>query len=222
MYPSCSANGFQRPTDGNVEVGEGMNQMIEHKVEWIGPFLFIGPKEQNLFLRPEADRRGIYLWTVEGVEGYLVHYVGQTAQSFGVRFQQHIKDQLSGVYSIYDPSDLVEGKPTKRWEGMWWKAGAWKRTADFINNLMEHSKWNFELLKIYRIFLAPPEHESRILERIEAAIVDCLRSKEGVVASMQDPKIRYRWKLKKEASFKVRFVSPCSILGLPEELLIRA
>jgi hypothetical protein len=144
--------------------------------------------------------------------------VGKTSDSFGVRFQQHIKDQLSGVYSIYDPQKLVEGKLTRRWNGMYWKAGAWKRTADFLGNLEKHSKWNFELLNAYRIFLAPLGYEDRILERIEAAIVHCLRANKGIVSSMQDPKIRYRPKLKKEAPFNVRIISPCSILGLPEEL----
>lgn len=57
-----------------------------------------------------AARPGIYLWTVATPDGDdLVYYVGETARSFADRLTEHLKEQLSGAYRIYDPEPFGAG-----------------------------------------------------------------------------------------------------------------
>ena len=67
-----------------------------------GPFSFLPSMDHTKFIPDKLpEKSGIYLWTVELQQGYLVNYVGSTS-SFSERVSQHLDKFLAGRYWVYD------------------------------------------------------------------------------------------------------------------------
>lgn len=195
--------------------------MSEITLFFDGPYSYISSEfARNLYDCPISKGKGIYLWTVpvNGIE--YIHYVGQTGRSFGIRFKEHFRDQISGLYNIYDPLKLQQGIIHKLWNGLSFKGSSNRDIEEYLlkwNELVSYSK---EYLKFSHLFFAPCDEDKRIRIRIESAIAVYLRSQSGIVANVFEPGVVYRPKLPEETPITCRITSSISFVCLPETLAV--
>jgi hypothetical protein len=187
-------------------------QLIEGPYAWLpgldAPYL----AEEDVGLSP-----GIYLWTVPSTVGELVYYVGESAQGFADRMDDHLAEQLSGRYRIYKPEAFLRGKKDLLWRGVYGR-GAQPNVAGFVDQL---TNWAPELVKFVRAIrfhVAPTTCSDRVRERIEAALVDHLKHCEEPIRSFQDDDVRYRLRRAEEEAITVNIKWQKMLLGVPEFL----
>lgn len=74
-----------------------------------------------------------------------------------------------------------------------------------------------QLLASYRVFVAPLDPAPRLLEHIEAAIMNTLYSADGPVSMIPDRGMALSPRWREEQPIIVRSVSPVHFHGLPAE-----
>jgi hypothetical protein len=85
--------------------------VIQHlSLRFQGPFSWTGERVPAVADCSLAHSAGLYLWTVETSLGELVQYVGETGRAFLERFEEHLRAQLAGQYSVHDVDALLEGR----------------------------------------------------------------------------------------------------------------
>jgi len=188
-----------------------------YEIEWHGPYRLYGTKDEVLFATPEAKERGIYLQTIPFGKKFLTYYVGETGRTFARRFTEHTRDYLYGLYRIYDPHQFPKGAKILLWEGMW-KPGTRDRIGEFLNRYSELAPLIYELLGLFRIFIAPLDAEKRIRQRIEGAIAHRLYQQPGIVGAFQENDIRYSRRRADEEPISVTMKFAEEIIGLCNEL----
>ena len=195
--------------------------MKEYELLWQGPFLIYGRDSDTIYDRPVARGQGIYLWTIEHNDSFMVDYVGETGHSFAQRTKEHIQAYLSGEYRILDPDLFVTGIKKYIWEGLWRKERRYK-ISKFIDRQMELLPVIHKLLMSYRLFVAPfKTKEKRSRKRIESALVQHIKSSSREAAEFYDDVSKYEWsRWEEEEELLVRIKSPVSIIGLPKEMKI--
>ncbi|MBK8506073.1 MAG: hypothetical protein IPL46_30080 [Saprospiraceae bacterium] len=131
---------LQRIDTSKIEVRE---------IEWQGPFSWTGYVNQNC-LDEIPDTEGIYLWTFQYKDGYLVYCTGIT-KSTQKRFRQHTLEYKSGNYTVFDISKAEQGKRVEIWHG--WSYARTHREE--FNERKEEILNSVEVqLKSFRIFVA--------------------------------------------------------------------
>ncbi len=92
------------------------------ELHWHGPFVMVPqPGFESVFDTHIATGKGIYLWTIELGDGYLVNYVGETGkggQSFAGRLAEDVRWDLGGQAKgngrangiVCDPDLFQEGQ----------------------------------------------------------------------------------------------------------------
>ena len=186
-------------------------------LEWEGPLPFIGIPPKNIFDSDYANEKGLYLWTIEYHNSFLIYYIGETKRNFQVRMKEHLKEYLAGIYRVYEPKSFKLGKKELIWHGLWMK-GTKNKTSEFLNRYLELSPKIYDLLKLLRIFIAPLNEEKRILQRIEGALYKKLYSEAGVIKEFLDSDIRFRLRNDEEERVRVFNKTEFDILGLPGEI----
>jgi hypothetical protein len=191
------------------------------EVEFVGPYRFIGSKNESVLTAPIGKKKGVYLWTIPFQNGYLTYYVGETGVSFAVRSMQHIQNYLNGLYRLYDLEEFHNGERVLVWGGMWKPGRKGSKTMyEFLQSYSKFAPLILDFIQGFRLFLAPIEGNRRIRQRIEAAIAGSLNSQSGVVRTFQDKDIRYAPRRSKEEPIKVKITIPAAIMGLENELEI--
>jgi len=202
---------------------------IEIPLKAMGPFNW-----RSLFSESEAEKFGVYLWTVQYKEKYLVHYVGETGVSFVKRFIDHTRNQLNGINCIYEPKKLAAGERDKLWEG-WWKGreGFKKptRVVEFLEKFTKLSKAAYDSIDKFQIFLLPfdPKFKTdeRVRKRVETIIAEALFYRPGITRDFQDEYLFSDSNRQSYAKFerkstedpiKVIFENSDKIFGLQQEL----
>lgn len=167
---------------------------------------------------PEASGSGIYLWTVEASVGELVYYVGETGRSFVARIQEHLVQQLCGMYHIYDPESFKQGVKQALWAGSYGRTREPSGVAGFVDLLPAMAPSLAGFVRLMRFRLAALDVDRRLRERIEAAIALHLKSQRDPIGSFQDDGVRYRPRKHDEVPVGVSFRLDGSVLGLPASL----
>jgi hypothetical protein len=195
--------------------------MLERQeiIEWLGPFNWIGPRGQSFFVQPESSMAGVYLWTIQYNNSYLVYYVGETARCFRERIREHTKQYLSGAYNLYDPVEFARGDKRSIWKGMFCDKDGLK-IEEFFNRYFELSPQVYSFLKLIRLIVAPVNDEKRFLERLEGAISMRIKSAPGIVGQFQDDGVRYRPRRSDEEPILVKMKLSVSVMGLEQEILV--
>jgi hypothetical protein len=123
-----------------------------YEIELLGPYEWYGPN--SLFLRPESEKFGIYMWTIPFNQRYLVYYIGETGISFANRLLDHTRNYLHGLYRVYDPKNFVKGEKFLIWEGMWKKEleKPTTRIVKFLKSYLELSKALYDFLGAFRVY----------------------------------------------------------------------
>ncbi len=188
-------------------------------VEFQGPLAWVRVSgAEFIFEADVAQKTGVYLWTVETADGFLIWYVGETGVSFHQRMKEHFKEQLSGMYMLYDPEAFIRGEKLLVWEGMYRK-GEERRVPEYLEAFPAMSSAMANFAKQIRFFVASLDGEPRLRKRVEAGIAKHLYEQPGVVGQFQDTGIQYqdtRWPDEDPLSVRVR--CDCVLRGLPDLL----
>lgn len=139
-------------------------------INWTGPYSW--PKfelENNLPSIP--NHSGIYLQTIEYQDGYLIYAAGLTRRPVPVRFREHTRKYMSGDYTIFDIVAMQQGIRKEMWHGWGWTPE--KRTEFEKQKPIIQAAAHRQLVG-FRIFVADVGTQPRILERLEASIMENL------------------------------------------------
>ena len=191
------------------------------ELRWEGPFswpgFLCGADTRRFDCAAVASSSGIYLWTVNYSNGFLIYVAGITRRPFSRRFREHTRYYRTGVYTVFDVASLKQGVREKVWPGFWFrrrspeKQSAYDRCSEQIGAAAE------ELLANYRIFLAPVAPIRRILERVEAAIMNNLYVAPGAASIIPDRGMALSARWENEKPLLVRSITPVLLHGLPGE-----
>ena len=139
-------------------------------LEFSGPFSWLSSDPAtSIFEAAAARAAGIYLWTVETQDGYLIYYVGETGAEFRQRLSQHLCQQLAGMYHIYDPGLFAVGQKRALWRGLYGNDRE-PGLAAFVECLPSLAPALANFVRLIRFHLAPLTCHTRLRRRIEAAL----------------------------------------------------
>lgn len=199
-----------------------MDNEIETKsFTWEGPFAWPGyEKETGLDSIPDVG--GVYLWTFEYKDGYLLYLPGIT-KSMKKRFKQHTSSFKNGgdVY-VLQPDQASKGIRVELWS---WQYS--KNEDEFEKNKHLFLEDVEKQLSAMRIFAAeiPDNSGQHLRRRIEGALIENLYNSKEPWAELADRGMSY---LKPKPSDKGYYGQPiigknlCSakIYGLPEKMRV--
>lgn len=184
------------------------------ETEWRGPFSWTGYENQNS-LDKIPDTEGIYLWTFQYKDGYLVYCAGIT-KSTQKRFRQHTLEYKSGNYTVFDVSEAEQGRRVEIWHG--WSYARTHR-EEFNKRREEILIAVEEQLKSFRVFVArSPEKRKRA--RFEAAIMNNIYNSTEPWAELADRGMALSKRRKDESPILIKNISNIKFYGLPETLEI--
>ncbi len=165
-------------------------QTAHYHLKWDGPFQWYGSGESALFSRPEAQKAGIYLWSVHAQEHHFTYYVGETGRPFATRFAEHTRNYLGGYYQTYEPDQFAQGIKVVNWEGIY-GASPIDQMSRFLEQYHVLAPKIYRMLGIFQIYLAPFDIDQRIRQRIESAIAQQIYQQPAPVGTFLDEEIRY-------------------------------
>jgi len=193
-------------------------QQADIAIDFHGPFKIGGNNGSILFSNQVSRHSGIYLFTVQYNDGYLVYYVGETGKSFFERIKEHAIHYFGGNYRVYDPKAFKNAQKTLIWQGMW-QRDTKDRMPIYIDKCHALVPIIRDFLKLLDIFVAPFEAETRLRRRIEGAFARHLRQQPPPIGNFQDDDIRYIQRKRDETPIHVRISCSHKLHGMPSTLL---
>ncbi len=186
------------------------------EVTWGGPYSW--PKyegENNLPAMPEAA--GLYLQTFEYRGGYLIYAAGQTRRPAPTRFREHTAHFMNGDYNVLDIVNAQQGVRKEVWHG-WNYARSHREEFEERKPIIIDAVRN--QLRGFRIFLAVMGPEPRILERLEAAIMNALYEQPPPLCDIPDQGMHLAQRWASEAPILIKNNCAAVLHGLPSVLEI--
>lgn len=190
---------------------------MEMHVSWLGPYSWPGFEQINGV--PELPAfAGVYLWTVEYAGGHLIHVAGITV-NLRRRFQHHTDTYFAGGYTLFDMTEMKNGRRREIWHGAEWVGWRWaerpERQAEFIERRTELRDAVKLQLGTFRVFVTPIA-DRRVRERMEAAIVTGLYAAPPPLCDVPDQGMRLTRRRSDEEAITVQNVCANTLYGLPE------
>lgn len=203
-----------------------MNTKTVRKIKFVGPYIFFGSSKFPSIFKCLL-KKGVYFWTTPYGGKQVISYVGTTNREFKTRMFEHVKAFLSGDYKILDSDELKKGRPSPIWYGIYGlgkgaKTGEFicKHLEDFTSRYKELYPRIIDILKLYKIYIAEIEGETRLQERLEAAIYNCLYSQKGIVGKCAEKGILFRSRTSEEKPITFQLDFDKNIIGLPKQIEI--
>jgi hypothetical protein len=145
-------------------------------LDWHGPYTLLHQPDTKIpciFASNDCGGCGVYLFTVEHNNGYLINYVGET-KCFQKRFHQHIKWSFDG-------KDHVAAEPDQFRHGI--REAHEFSDAEFNKDHAKWSAWIEDNYLAYRVFVAYNEEfvSQDIRRYVEAAIIRTLADTGGSI-----------------------------------------
>ena len=185
-------------------------------VQWEGPFAW--PRYETQERIPAIPKiSGVYLQTVKYQNGYLIYCAGITRRSIPTRFREHTRKYISGEYTVLDIEELQLGRRVEIWHGWGWtpeKISSFERRKEEIVGAAQRQMAGF------RVFVADVGTAPRVLERLEAAIMNRLYNQPSPMSDIPDRGMHLSPKLEEEPTISVRIACPEILHGLPQSLAI--
>lgn len=157
------------------------------------------------------DIAGVYLFTFEYKDGYILRSAGNT-NSMKRRFFEHTREYRSGRYTVLDVKSANMGERKEIWHG-WDYAKAHQdeflRYRDYILKSVENE------LASYNLFVAEIA-DKRKRERIEFAIVQNAYLSKEPWGDLVDGGMALKGRASYEIPIEIRNMSPYKIYGIPE------
>jgi hypothetical protein len=186
---------------------------------WEGPYAW-PTFETAASLPPLPKAPGIYIQACDYDDGYLIFGVGVTKRPVAQRLCEHTHRYLNGEYNVLDMEAARAGVRREVWHG-WGYARAHR--DEFESRKIEIQDAVRRQLAGLRIFVADPSAggtDSRLRERLEAAIMDSLYQQPSPICDLPDRGTLQLWRRADEVPVLIRNQSPSLLHGLPAELLI--
>jgi hypothetical protein len=198
----------------------------EIRVSWSAPHAW--PKFETVTGLPPLPRRpGVYLWTFEYRDGYLIYLAGETGLTFGERMGQHSLEYMAGRYSIFDLVQAKNGVRSELWQGFLWKARPSEKVAEWKAREAACRKLPTGSSPQCGLFVADVEsaskpigmgqgqEEQRTRQRLEAAMMNRLYAD---AAPLPDKGMFLARSLEGEQPITVLNVCASKLYGLPKQL----
>lgn len=183
---------------------------------WEGPFAWPG-FERIASLPPIPHRPGVYLQTFEYRDGYLIYLAGITRRAVPARFREHTRKYLNGDYNVLDIDAAQQGVRQEVWHG-WGYARAHRE--EFEVRKREILEAVHRQLAGFRIFVADVGEGPRLLERLEAAIMNHLYQQPPPICDIPDRGMYLAPRRSSEPPIRARNVCGVALHGLPAFLEI--
>lgn len=192
----------------------------EMTLHWHGPFVMVPQAGFGcVFDQHVGSASGIYLWTIEHADGYLINYVGETGkggQSFSGRLADEVRWDLGGQAKgnmrttgiVCNPERFAQGERVPIAEAFTIK--------DFLADYPRLSSATYRVYCSYRIFLGPTEVDTATRKYVEAGIIRAIRNASGKVAAFLSNK---QLIAPSPEPFGVRMESPVRLHGLDSRVL---
>jgi hypothetical protein len=183
-------------------------------ISWTGPYAW--PRfEAKVGLPPIPGHPGVYLMTVDYRDGYLIYAAGITRRPIPTRFREHTLKYRSGDYTVLDVAAMRRGERVEVWHGWGWTP---EKREEFARRRAAILEAAGRQMEGFRIFAADVGSQPRVLERIEAAIMDCLYRQPPPFSSLPDKGMMLAPRWDSEAAIVVRNSYTLAIHGLPARL----
>lgn len=186
------------------------------EVEWRGPFSW--PKFESKSQLPSLPRlSGVYLQTFKFQDGFIIYSAGLTRRPVAKRLREHTRAYLKGEYNVLDIASAQQGIRKEIWHG-WGYARS--HQGEFEANKQVIVEAADRQLASFCIFIADLNDEPRMLERLEAAIMDALYQQPLPLSGLPDRGMHLspRWQL--EAPIILKNKCDVWLYGLPNLLEI--
>lgn len=185
------------------------------EVVWKGPYGWPGFENENN-LHPIPNIPGVYLQTFEYQGGYLIYAAGFTCRTVPIRLKEHTRKYMKGKYNVLDINAAQQGIRTEVWHG--WRY-ARKHREEF-----EKRKFIIDAVRRqlagFRIFVANVGTQRRMLERLEASIMNKLYQERPPFCDIPDKGMRLYPRRESEPVIMVKNKCGATLYGLPEHLEI--
>ncbi len=192
------------------------NKINIQELTWKGPFAWPNFEDEN-GLKKLPNICGLYLQTFEYEDGYLIYAAGLTRRSAPKRFAEHAKHYLNGDYNVLDMSSITKGVRKLIWRG--WTYSKKHRKEFSAKKARIINAVNRQLLG-FRIFIAEVDKKHRVLERLEASIMNNLYNQLPPISSIPDQGMQLAPKWDTERPIIVKNNCDHLLYGLPNYLEI--
>lgn len=193
-----------------------MTKGREITVIWQGPFSWPSYESKN-HMPPVPQVSGVYLQTFEYDEGYIIYCAGITRRSVYVRFKEHSHAYTEGSYNVLDVDAIRQGVRKEIWHG-WDYARKhpeeFEERKDLILGAVDKQ------LIAFSIFVAELGNEPRLLERVEAGIMQNLYQQPSPICDIPDQGMYLSAKWDSEDTIVIKNECPFLFHGLPNYLEI--
>ena len=181
---------------------------------WEGPYSWYGFQESNK-LNETPDVSGVYLFTFEYKDGFILRHAGITS-SMRKRFSQHRRYYFTGKYTILDVPSARNGERLELWHG--WE---YEKThqEELLANADLIKKLAVEELTHYKIFVTQI-FDKRKRERLEFSIIHHAYASKEAWGDLVDRGMSLRGRFNYEMPIKAENSCNYRIYGLPKEIEI--
>jgi hypothetical protein len=189
------------------------------EARWDGPYSWPGFESEN-GLRPIPKVPGVYLPTFEYQGGYLIYIAGLTRRPAPMRFRQHTRFYMNGKCTVLDVAAARQGVRREIWHGWGY---ARKHREEFEERKPEILDAVRKQLAEFRIFITDTvdmSREARVLERLEAAIMENLYQQPSPIRDIPDRGMHLAPRRNSESPIIVRNNCADLLHGLPAYLEI--
>lgn len=178
-------------------------------LKWRGPFSWVGYEIFNK-LEPIPDIAGVYLFTFEYKNGYILRSLGVT-NSMKRRLREHTREYKKGGYTVLDVELAKRGLRLELWHG-------WQYAKENQDQFLANKSVILEFVKIeliaYRLFVSEIA-DKRKRERIEASILINAYSSRKPWSDLIDGGMALRGRYNYETPIKINNVCSHKLYGLP-------
>ena len=186
------------------------------QVLWEGPYSWPGYEDDN-YLPKIPMVPGIYLLTFEYQQGYLIYAAGLTRRPVPVRFREHTRHYMNGDYNVLDLIAAQQGIRKEIWHGWGYAREHRDEFEGQKSKILEEVR---RQLAGFRIFVADVGTERRLLERIEASIMNHLSQQPSPYSDVPDKDMMLAPRWNDEPPMLMNSRSKAKLYGLPECLEI--
>ncbi len=134
-------------------------------------------------MRPILQTPGVYLQTFEYEGGYLIYGAGLTRQTVPKRLKEHTRKYRKGEYNVLDIAAAQQGVRKRIWHGWTY---ARKHREEFEERKSVILDAVRRQLAGFRIFVTDMGKEKRVLERLEASIMNNLYRQPSPICDIPD------------------------------------
>ncbi len=130
---------------------------------------------------------------------------------------EHLREQLSGVYTIRDLEAFCSGSKALVWRGLLGSSAEPGGLVEYVRRLPQLVPALVGFIRAVHFHLAPADCAARLRRRVEAALAASLRTQGGQVAAFQDEGVQYDPRLPQEEPVVVSCSAAAPIHGLPAQ-----